>query len=87
MYITINNEKYELTSYNINEINRQEAIEMAQDAIACGIDCEYVKLEDVENFTEWELEEIGQRILDKVFYNAGDIAYSMLEQYGLIKED
>lgn len=86
MYITINNEKYELTTENICELNRQEAIEAARNAIDFAVDAEYVDIEAVENLTEYELATIGEDILNRIFGDTGNIEYNVLEWYGLIKE-
>ncbi|MCQ2740489.1 MAG: hypothetical protein MJ237_09755 [bacterium] len=85
MYITINNEKYELTVENIMEIQRQEAIETARNAIDLwteSID---------ENAYDWltgnDLCDIGEEIINRIFSDTGNIEFDVLEWYGLIKEE
>lgn len=87
MYITINNEKYELTMENIFEIQRQEAIETAKNAIDYLYDCYNLDAEAVENLTERELVEIGEKIENRIYSNISIIEYDVIEWYGLIKED
>lgn len=86
MYITINNEKYELTAENIRELNRQEAIETARNAIDYLCDYENLDTEAIENLTEREFVEIGEEIENRIYSNESTIEYDVLEWYGLIKE-
>lgn len=90
MYITINNEKYELTMENIFELNKQEAIETARNAIEYAVDAgycniEYVKFDEIENLTDNTLEEIGNDILNRIYSDTGSIEFDVLEKYGLIE--
>lgn len=85
MYITINNEKYELTMENILELNRQEAIETARNAINGFIDS--IDENAYDWLTDTDLCNIGEDILNRMYNDMGDIEFYILERYGLIKED
>lgn len=85
MYITINNKKYELTVENILEINRQEAIETARNAIDGFI--ESIDENAYDWLTDTDLCDIGEDILNRIFSDTGDIEFDVLERYGLIKEE
>ncbi|MCQ2744558.1 MAG: hypothetical protein MJ230_07190 [bacterium] len=84
MYITINNEKYELTAENILELNRQEAIETARNAIDGFI--ESIDENVYDWLTDTDLCNIGEDILNRILSDTGDIEFYILERYGLIKE-
>lgn len=85
MYITINNEKYELTMENIFELNRQEAIETARNAIDGFMDS--IDENAYDWLTDTDLCNIGEDILNRMYNDMGDIEFYILERYGLIKED
>lgn len=81
MYITINNEKYELTMENIFEIQRQEAIETARNAIDGFIDS--IDENAYDWLTDNDFCDIGEDILNRIYSDTGDIEFISLKDTDL----
>ena len=89
MHITVNGERYTLTPQNMMEINKQESIETAQNAIDYWLDVypKSINKNAISALTEDDLHSIGDEIICKNYANTVDNEFDVFERYGLIKED
>lgn len=79
MYITINNEKYELTFENIFEIQRQEDIQTAKTMLECQTE---MTAEEINNIDEEVLLDMADDYKYLLYADEGDNEREIVRRYG-----